>query len=154
MKVRDFVEEDASVVIEVYCRSVHELNKEFYSEEQLAAWTSSMNVDKVLRGASQCDDYVVVELAGEMVGFGSRCNDELQALYVHPSFTRRGVGSALLEELLSRIEKDGFLCVRAESSLSTREFYEKHGFVAIKQSAIYLRNQDISIPCVVVQKLL
>lgn len=153
MKIRDFVEEDASAVVELYYRAVHELNKEFYSEEELVAWTSNMDVDKVLRGASRSDEYVVAEIDESVVGFGSRRNDELQALYVHPSFTYRGVGSALLKELFSCIKEDGFLCVRAESSLGAQGFYEKHGMVAIKRSVVH-RNHDVSIACVVMQKLL
>ena len=152
MIIRDFVEEDAQAILELYFLAVHELNKEFYSEEQLAAWTENRSVEGTIKAAKECDDYLVAEKDGEVLGFGCRRNDKLQALYVHPSAARQGVGSALLEELLGRIREEGFLCVRAESSLGAQAFYERRGFRAIKQSTVSV--SSIDIPCVIIQKLL
>lgn len=152
MIIRAFVEEDAQAVLELYFLAVHELNKEFYSEQQLAAWTANRSVEKTIRAAQKCDDYLVAEKDGVVVGFGCRRNDELLGLYVHPSAVRQGVGSALLEELLERVCEEGFLCVRAESSLGAQNFYERRGFVSVKQSTLSI--SEVAIPCVVMQKLL
>jgi len=64
------------------------------------------------------------EHAGEKVG-------EVRAIYVHPSFWRRGVGRVLLTESLSRLRAHGFekvtLWVLAENN-SARRFYQRMGF--------------------------
>ena len=152
MKIRDFVDEDARSILELYFLAVHELNKEFYSEEQLTAWTANRSVEGILKATNRCDDYLVAEVDGEVVGFGCRRNDELLGLYVHPTATERGVGSALLEKLLACIRDEGFLCVRAESSLGAQGFYERRGFSVIKQSTSSI--SSIDLPCVVIQRLL
>ena len=152
MKVRSFTPGDAAALIELHSLSVQELNEAFYSADELAAWIGSWSVEQVVEAARRCDDYLVAEEEGEVLGFGCRREDELLGLYVHPLVAGQGVGSLLLKELLARIQEEGFLCVRAESSLGAQGFYEKRGFVAVKKSTLEL--SGVKIPCVFLQKVL
>ena len=62
----------------------------------------------------------------DLAGWG-----ELVSLYAHPDYWGQGYGSAVMEEVLRRLEKSGypscFLYVLRENNRA-RRFYEKHGF--------------------------
>jgi GNAT superfamily N-acetyltransferase len=69
-----------------------------------------------------------------MVRFGSDRRDprrnEIYALYVAPEQQRTGVGSALLKSALDYLSSAPVQLWCAESNLTARTFYERHGFVA------------------------
>ena len=62
------------------------------------------------------------------------------SLAVHPEFRRRGVGSALLKEVLTSMKKRGILTVKLEvneNNVSAINFYKKHGFKFLKKIKKY-----------------
>jgi ribosomal protein S18 acetylase RimI-like enzyme len=85
--------------------------------------TLAASVDGGVRG------YVLVRWA-ETKYFVRGGEAELKELYVHPEWWGKGVGTALLENGLSRVPADRTgvaLSVLAENGRA-RRFYEKHGF--------------------------
>lgn len=81
--------------------------------------------------------------SGELAGFGDAVNFEagpyLAGLYVHPQFSRQGVGTALLNAILEVVQARGF----SEIWLTTtsnhpwhQPFYERHGFQVADATAI------------------
>lgn len=80
-------------------------------------------VERVARG-----EVVIASVAGEDVGWGSCEADHISALYVCPSFGRRGVGRTLLAELEATVVRRGHECVRLESSLNAVSFYAGLGY--------------------------
>jgi GNAT superfamily N-acetyltransferase len=77
------------------------------------------------------DDVWVWDEAGTVVGFMiMRHGDELFLMYVEPSETGRGIGSALLEHA-KRERPNGFTLWAFQENDSARRFYERHGLCAI-----------------------
>ncbi len=82
------------------------------------------------------DGFIVAEVNAFVVGFvvgflASDNSGRIFSLAVHPSFQNRGLGSALLKEII-RVFKDMgvseiILEVRS-GNLRARRFYERHGF--------------------------
>ena len=70
------------------------------------------------------DDYDVAEECAAATG-------EVRAVYVHPDFARRGVGSALLAELERRARDRGFETLVLTASLNAVPFYEHRGYEAV-----------------------
>jgi GNAT superfamily N-acetyltransferase len=75
----------------------------------------------------------IAEQAGEIVGFAARDGAWLEHLYVKVGCTGRGIGSKLLEVVVSEarlvtpvLRLHAFQCNEA-----ARRFYERHGFVAV-----------------------
>ncbi|MBC7281537.1 GNAT family N-acetyltransferase [Hoeflea sp.] len=62
-------------------------------------------------------DIVVAELDGDLAGWGSceKADDFITDLWVDPAFQRRGVGTALLEEIESGIRKRGYSTARLDT---------------------------------------
>lgn len=80
-------------------------------------------VERVLGG-----EVLIATLAGEDVGWGSSEGDHISALYVSPSYGRRGVGRRLLAELEAAVAQRGHVIVRLESSLNAVSFYAGLGY--------------------------
>lgn len=59
--------------------------------------------------------------------------DELDQLYVHPDWTNRGVGSALLR-LAQHQRPSGLTLWTFQSNRAAQRFYERHGFVAVSHT--------------------
>jgi len=57
--------------------------------------------------------------------------DWVDQLYVHPEWTGRGVGSALLDQAKAR-RPDGLQLWCFQSNTGARRFYERHGFDAVE----------------------
>lgn len=57
----------------------------------------------------------------------------IDQLYVDPTWTRRGIGAALLERAM-RQRPTGLKLWTFQSNLDARRFYETHGFVAISMT--------------------
>lgn len=92
--------------------------------------------------------FVVAEVNGRVAGFGdvtgvdpndydvvaeerADATGEVRAVYVHPDFARRGVGSALLAELERRARDRGFETLVLTASLNAVPFYEHRGYEAV-----------------------
>lgn len=69
----------------------------------------------------------VAELNGTPVGFTAFTEDELAWLYVDPAFAHRGVGCALVEDALSRMERPASIEVLAGNEPALR-LYQRCGF--------------------------
>lgn len=86
----------------------------------------------------------IAEEAGAVVGFSvtrqvAAEEWEILNLAVAPSARRNGLGSRLLEEILSRCRGDVFLEVRASNG-AARKLYENTGFRTITERLQYYYN--------------
>lgn len=79
-------------------------------------------------------DLTVAEIDGEVVGFSGTYDHELAMLFVCSEYRGKGVGSALLEDALSRIP-DLTLDVN-EQNTQALGFYLKHGFRVAGRSPV------------------
>lgn len=76
------------------------------------------------------DDVWVWDEGGVTVGFMILRGDELFHLYVEPSETGRGIGSALLQHAKRELPA-GFTLWTFQENEGARRFYERHGLLAI-----------------------
>lgn len=65
---------------------------------------------------------------------------ELDRIVVFPEFTRKGIGTKLLQYALEEIEKRGFKKVivnAGKNEVHARKFYEKNGFEKIEEYTVH-----------------
>ena len=79
-----------------------------------------------------------VVLAGERVGFFATQDGpeglQLDHLYIHPGFQGRGIGSAVLKQVLVEAdERCVAVLVGALRESASNRFYERHGFVLVSE---------------------
>jgi GNAT superfamily N-acetyltransferase len=92
-----------------------------HSDEETRYWIEHI----VLPG---CAVWVAAS-ADQIVGFAALDDHELDHLYLHPDWRRRGVGSKLLGLITEQSPQELELKV-FQRNTAARDFYERHGFVA------------------------
>ncbi len=146
IRLRDASFDDASgiarVLIETKVESIPSLvdeqdrDFEFWQERWLRYLRDGSTAQK-----SRGDGFAILAESGtDLAGFAAYhhttrwgCDAELQSLYVRLAWQRRGVGGALLGEVMRRLRAEGSrsLCVGFAPENPYKRFYFKHGAVAI-----------------------
>ena len=144
--------DDRPALEELIATSARGLSRDDYTEEQvesaLATGVFGVDTDLIRDGT-----YFVVESAGRPIGcggwsrrktlfggdrFAGREAEELdprsepakiRAFFVHPEWSRRGIGKAILERCESDARASGFHSLEMMSTLPGRKLYEALGYV-------------------------
>lgn len=146
ISVRLAVSEDASVLIDIHARSIRLICKDDYSDKQLRAWIGDRQPSEIARRINTNAYYLAV-VNGNPAGYGAYQphTGELLALFVDPDYARRGVASALMRHLLADARRQGHERMWLQSSLTAVSFYEKFGFVRVKENVHYFA--DVPLQC-------
>jgi ribosomal protein S18 acetylase RimI-like enzyme len=142
MNVRAADEGDADPIARVHVASWQKAYAGLMPDELLSSLDPAERAEDWRRLLRTTEEEALVAIQEcEVVGvsYFGRARDEdagvkvgeVQAIYVHPAYWRRGVGRVLLTESLSRLRARGFekvtLWVLAENT-SARRFYQRMGF--------------------------
>jgi [ribosomal protein S18]-alanine N-acetyltransferase len=112
----------------------------------------------------QCD-VVVCEVDGKVVGWGARDNyeaagtggelDYISDLWVDPDTQGRGVGSAILGELIDRMRADGIKRARievAQANLRAIDLYVRQGFRETWRGVRMSETLGLPLPRILLEK--
>ena len=134
---------DVAAVRELLVETWHDTYDPMIGAERVTAVTNSWHSIEAL--ARQIDMpnalFLVAELGDRIVGHAFARLLEgsvvlLNRLYVLPSFQRRGVGSALLSEIIARFPDARLLRLDVEAKNDKGlSFYRREGFKAVGESA-------------------
>ena len=143
--------------------SVMVLQTEYTREQRLAALGSVFGVDRNLIGDGT---YFAATADGTIVGCGgwsrrrtpfgsdhSPAKDDsfldpaadaarIRAFFIHPAWTRRGIGSRILRACESAAAEAGFTRVELTSTLAGVPLYTVHGFLPQEEFGVPLSNGD------------
>ena len=122
--------------------AVHVLERRLFPVD---AWPLQMFHDELAQAETR--HYLVAEVAGEIVGYaGLMCIEpiaDVQTIAVVPEYEGRGIGSALLRELISEGRRRGaadlLLEVRADNPRA-QQLYRRFGFEQIHVRRKYYRD--------------
>jgi putative acetyltransferase len=132
MEIRRFIEEDISEVVSLFYETVHAVNKQHYSKEQLDAWALQEEAAQKLEAWKESmvsNITYIAEISGQIVGFADMTyGGELDRLYVHKNYQRRGVASALLKKLEAEAGRLGVNEIRTDASITAKPFFEHHEY--------------------------
>jgi len=119
---------DAPALLSVHTRAIRALAAAHYTEDQRDAWIAGMSVER-LREAMSTREMLVAETATaagpRIVGYGQLHPVEgtIEAIYVDPDWTRRGVGRTLFQALEARARALGLPGLVLDASLNSVPFY-------------------------------
>ena len=143
MKLRPYESVDCAALARLFYQTVHTVNARDYTQEQLDAWaTEKVDLEAWDRSLRQhCS--VVAEEKGEIIGFGDMTPDGyLDRLYVHRDHQRRGVATAICEELERSVHAARFT---THASITARPFFSHRGYRVrreqqVQRQGIWLTN--------------
>lgn len=100
MEFREYKNTDLHAVMDLFYVTVHEVNKNDYSEEQLDAIAPKDANEYHWEKSLEKNHTIVVEEDDKLIAFGNiGKTGYLDRLYVHPDYLRKGIASKLVEEL-------------------------------------------------------
>jgi len=120
---------DCDSLCRIQISAIRKLGVSHYTAAEVAAWSEGLNPKRYESSVANLH-VVVAELNGQVVGFGSLdpTSGEVVAVYVEPKHARRGIGRALLKELLCGAKHCRLSEVHCKSSLCAESFYRDAGF--------------------------
>ncbi|OKH28051.1 GNAT family N-acetyltransferase [Chroogloeocystis siderophila] len=152
--VRKARQEDAEAICHVHCVSVRTLCANNYTPEQIEAWIGSSEPENFRKALLERGEIVfVAEIAGAIAGFSSLFKNEIYAVYVHPDYTRRGVGTRLLNAVEKEAIFQHITKLKLIASTTSEPFYQAHGYQVLERS-FHALSSGTQIPCVYMEKLL
>ena len=146
--------EDVPALQELIAESVRALSLPYYSEREIDS--ALMHVFGVDRQLIHDASYFVAEIEGQIVGCGGWSKrrtlfggdqaesvrvDELlnpetdaarvRAFYVHPQWSRRGIGGQILQACETAARESGFTTLELIATLPGEPLYSAHGYERI-----------------------
>lgn len=135
-------------------RAVAHACAQHYAPEVLAAWLASGAPPALERHISHGGGLVAVEddaiLAYAVL---DRLTGEVDAAFVDPRQQGRGIGRVLLDALEANARAEGIERLFLSASLNAVPFYERAGFVALREE-LYPHRSGLGIPSVFMEKVL
>jgi ribosomal protein S18 acetylase RimI-like enzyme len=138
--------DDRDFLVRVYgATREEELQLVDWSAEQKAAFVQQQfeAQDAYYREHYDPATFDVIEVGGEAAGrlYVARWEDEIRIIDIAlmPEYRGRGIGTALLRELLAEAAADGKrLSIHVELHNPARRLYERLGFVPVEEQGLYL----------------
>lgn len=135
MIIREYKNEDLDEVSHLFFETVHSVNKNDYTTEQLFAWAESADYMKSKNSDLLKQHTLVAEEGGKIIGFGSITNSGLlDLLFVHKDFLRKGVATAICDALESN-----FSVITTYASITAKPFFKNRGYTVLKSQEVERR---------------
>lgn len=133
MIIRNYQPSDCNALADLFYDTVHVINAKDYTQKQLDAWASNdIDLEKWNQSFQEHDSIIAIE-HGIIIGFGDiDKTGYFDRLYVHKDYQRKGVATAICNQL----ESKKFKKIITHASITARPFFEKRGFVVIKKQEV------------------
>jgi putative acetyltransferase len=134
MQLREYKSADCEQLAELFYQTVHSINAKDYTKEQLDAWaTGKVDLQQWDKSFKEHKTIVGTE-NGEIVGFGDiDKSGYLDRLYVHRDYQRRGIASAICDELESSVRGKQ---ITTHASITAKPFFEYRGYHVVKEQEV------------------
>ncbi len=143
MQIRRFQKLDTSAIMTLFYETIHTINLRDYSETQVNAWApKEMNYEQWEDSLHRHCTYVA-EANQQILGFGDLELESgyLNRFYCHKGCQGQGVGKRILAKLIEEAQQHQIPRLHTEASITARPFFEKQGFVLVRQQEKPLRGQ-------------
>ncbi|MEE8356143.1 MAG: GNAT family N-acetyltransferase [Anaerolineales bacterium] len=126
---------DALLMMQLHERSIMELCRDDYTQEQLKDWLNQSTLEKYQVRLEKHRSYIA-ERDGKMIGY-VRWNpetNELCSIFVDPACVRQGIATDLMNTAYKDARKHGVKELWLDASNTAVPFYEAIGWDTIKLS--------------------
>lgn len=135
ISIRNYCQEDVQALANIYFHTIHRINIKHYTQEEVDVWApaSSLEIEgwekKFLR-----TNPIVAVVGDQIVGFAEfEPTGHIDCFYCHHEWIGKGVGSALMNEILGRAKSSNMDRIFSEVSITARPFFEKQGFIVLSE---------------------
>ena len=151
MYVRRAEHRDAAGIIRAHVRSIREICRSDYSEEQVQLWSGRDFKESVWHMTIDQELVWVVADGADVYGFGHLSIQDsqvavLEGLYLAPEATGQGLGAEIVRAMYSELARQSVMLVTLQSTLTAVGFYQRMGFRKVRETKVDLGGLDL--PCV------
>lgn len=123
--IRQYIPDDAQQLADIYYYTIHNINVQDYSEDQVNAWAPSSSLE--LTGWKKKWETItplVALINNKIVGFAEfEPNGHIDCFYVHYEHQGVGIGSSLMNEVYKKANDLNLKRVFAEVSITAKPFF-------------------------------
>lgn len=140
MIVREYKLSDTEQIMKLFYNTVHEINIQDYTHEQINAWAPENMDYEVWHKRLQAKLPYIAEDNGEIVGFGElEANGHIDCFYCHSKYQKKGIGSKLLSHIENTAKSQGIKRLYTEASITAKPFFQSKEFSIVKEQQVELR---------------
>lgn len=152
--IRRAVASDAAAIYDVHISAILVTCAREYSEHEISGWIAGKTPDGYVPAIAASDFFVALS-ALRIVGFSEFDPEsrEIAAVYVHPSYSRRGVGQLLLREAEAAARTRNVPSVHLHATLNAVPFYQAAGY-ELERFGILSMRAGSSLRCAIMHKSL
>lgn len=131
VSIRPYQNEDLPGLMCIYRDAVISVGPEYYSPEQVQAWSAFGDDKEAFRTwMDETDTYVAIDTDGKPLGFaGLEDKGRVASLYVAPGHMRQGIGRQLLIFLQEVARQRGLEELSTDASEFSKPLFESSGFI-------------------------
>lgn len=145
MKIRDYKSTDCTEIAQLFYETVHAVNARDYTKSQLDVWADGRVDITVWNQSFLAHHTLVAEEGNTMVGFCDMDrNGYLDRLYVHKDYQRKGIATALVNELEKQIAMYGISLFTTHASITAKPFFEKQGYIVIRENTVVRDGMELT----------
>lgn len=138
IQIKEYRLEDAKALADIFYNTVHKVNIQHYSLEQVGVWApeDSLNATQWTEKFKKTKPLIAVvdEL---IVGFAELEPDgHIDCFYCHDAWIGQGVGSALMRAIYEKAKSWNVKCLFADVSITAKPFFERQGFKVIQEQTV------------------
>lgn len=136
LRIRPYRPGDEGALQSVFYSAIHTTAARDYTSDQLEAWAPTM-VDRELlqqwqRRMQRIAPYVV-EVSETVAAYADlQASGYIDHFFVAGLFARRGIGTALMDFILTEADARGISRLSADVSLTAQPFFERAGFQIVE----------------------
>ena len=135
--IRVYTDHDLAGLARVYRDAIRGIGAEYYTPDQIAAWSSfADDTEDFRQWIAGAATFVAVQDAISPAGFaGLEPTGRVSALFVAPEVMGQGVGAALLERVLAEARARSLTRLTTDASEFSQPLFQKSGFTLRRKEA-------------------
>lgn len=146
--------EDGEVIYQIHSESILTLCAADYPQDVVKMWAAEKTAEFYRQTIEQEREIIhVAELDSRVVGFVSRSDNFLNALYLSPEAKGMGIGKKLLQFFEKNVIELGFSEIKLTSTITALPFYRHAGFQLLEETAHRL-DGGLEITCFRMNKVI
>ena len=140
IKLRRAIKDDLNSICEIFFNTVTSINANDYDENQIKAWSEGAKNIEMFKKKIEEQHFIVAMMDDTIVGFSSVDDTGyIDFLYIHKNYQRQGIAKSLLKEIERFAKTLGIKELNSSVSITARGFFEKFGFVKIREESVESR---------------
>jgi len=132
VEIRRATAGDAETAYEIVLRALRETNARDYPASVIDRLVLTLP-EGVASKLAEWHAYVAV-VDGRIVGTGSLNGKTVRAVFVHPDYQGRGIGTKLMDAVENAANVQSVDTLTVQSSITAQPFYAKRGFKVVREA--------------------